>query len=102
MAAGLSDEIDAIGDVEEAVDLEARADLRQRRVAGARQTEVRSAGDPQQIEVGIAGRKLPLQPEHVGGERLHRRAGRARTDVGFEAHRDLERAIEARERSRSL
>ena len=34
--------------------------LRQRRVARARQAEIRTGGDAQQVEVGIAGWHLPL------------------------------------------
>ena len=62
----------AVGDVEEAIHRPVGALLRELGEPGAGHSVARSAGDPQEIEIGIAGRKLALKMEHVGRELLNR------------------------------
>ena len=102
VSAGVADEVDLVGDVEEAIDRPIGALLRERRLAGAREAVVGAAGDPEQVEIRISRRQLTLKPVHVGRELLHRRAVDPRADVRFEADRNLQRAHPARERSRAV
>ena len=83
MAAVVADEVDAVGDVEEAVYSPVAARLAgQRGMARARQTEACPSGDAQQVKVGITG-DLSLNLLHVGIEALHRVAWSMRIDLGL-------------------
>ncbi len=62
---------------------------------------IRSGRDPEEIEIGIAGGKLPLQHEHVVGEGLEWSQD-ARCRVRFAHRLHVDDAIEAGEHARSL
>src|SRR4026208_2141042 len=94
----MSNEVDAIGNVEEAVHRPVAAgELRQSRMSRTWQTKEGAACDPQQIEIRIT-RDLSLNHLHVRVEALHRRTRSAWPNLRLTIHirnRDIARpAIE--------
>ena len=84
----MTDEIDSVGDVEEAIDIPLSWSRGQkRRVARTGQTEIGSAGDSQQIEIWITRRQLSLKLHHVAIKRLNWSARGARRGVNAKLHR---------------
>jgi hypothetical protein len=75
----MTDEIDAVGNIEEAVHVPtAIRTLRQRNVPRARHAETRSGRDAQQVEIRVAPRQLALQLVEIQAETLDRVSGVAR------------------------
>src|SRR4051812_33708266 len=80
-AAGVPDEVDAIDHVKEAIHVPLCTRLSETSLAGAGHAKGSSGRDAEQVEIGIAERKLALQLGQVGGEQLHRREVDARRVV---------------------
>ncbi len=77
--AGMTDEINSVGDIEEAIHGPIRACLQERRMTGAGQSETSARSDAEEVEIGVAAASdLALKLIQDLAKRLRRSRGRTR------------------------